>query len=293
MADSQQTPQDQQEKQTVRKLTIVVGILLAAAALFGFLAYRMASRNTDDQQTISNAECEHVGEDLCRFFASWQETGAYTLDATSTRNNQTTEYTLRNDAEGNFRLEVSGDNAHEVIAVDNTVYTSSDSTWHEQQVEEGRVDEYRMENALQFSEPSSEDEAAAYTAAGTEACGDLTCFKYRIAEDGTTRHIWFDNEDYRLRRVTATNEDFTYDASVSYGDVANITAPPNPVALSDDQHIPPGSTEPQQRPQNAANDEDGTVNGDADTADLPATGDQVDPEEYRQWLEQRRANQQP
>lgn len=295
----EQTEQQPRDPRATRKLILIVVILLASALLFGVLAYRMAvggdDADRDRQQALSSAECEHIeDEDLCKFFAGWTLTRQYTVEASSTRDDQTTEYVLENDAENDFRLTATGDTSYELKAIGSTIYTRTNDTWSEQTVDEADVDSYRMENQFTFSEPANEAEAALYAEDGTEACGDLTCLKYRVAlSDGDTMHIWFDNEEYRLQRATVDSESYTYEAAFSYGDIEEVTAPSEPTVLPDDEYIPPGSTEPEPRPE-PTNDSEQAGNGNGQvqggSTTLPASGDQVDPEEYRKWREQRESN---
>lgn len=269
----------------VRRITILVMSLLLVSAVLAVVAWRMSGDDIDPdiRQVLDNANCEFVeDDDLCKFFASWNAAGSHTIDATENTEDSTVTQVLKVD-NGSFQLETSGDESGETIAVGNTVYIrGDDDTWYEQTVDDDRVDEYKQSNDFDFVEPNSQDEANAvqYTRSSTETCGERTCFTYQVeglSDQGTMR-IWFDDQEYRLRQVRVVgSEGYSYDASVSYGDV-EIEVPDETTVLAEGQTIPPGQTSPTQ----------GEVQGDSNNNDnLPATGDQFDPEEYRQWLESR------
>lgn len=269
------------------RLGVLVFSLVLLAVILALVVWRMSGDDIDPelQQAIDNAECSHIeDEDLCKFFASWGVSDHYTLTATKEADGATTVIDLRQQNDS-FHLEAAGDEPAETIAIGSTVYVrGDDGTWYEQTVDNGQVNSYKLDSDLTFDEPTSsaESQARTYTRTGTETCGDLTCFTYSVEGndiDGSKR-IWFDDKEYRLRRVKVTNDHGTYDASVSYDETENIQAPPEPVALDESQRVPPGQSSPE-----GSNNQD-RVQG--ESSDLPVTGDQFNEEEYRQWLKQRR-----
>ncbi len=66
-----------------------------------------------------------------------------------------------------------------------------------------------------------------YHPEGTELCGGLTCYKYRISaadETSITSYIWFDDTDFLLRRHMTISEGVTTTNQFDYRTVS-ITAP--------------------------------------------------------------------
>lgn len=276
------------QRGAVSRITVLVLSLLLIAGVLAVVAWRMSNNDIDSelQETLDNASCEFVeDENLCKFLVSWNARGDHTIDATKSTEDSTVTYVLRAE-DGAFHLETSGDESGETIGIGSTVYTrSDDGTWYEQTVD--NINEYKLDNNFDFVEPTSQEEAdgVQYTRGSTETCGDRTCLTYQVegvSGNGSTMRIWFDDQEYRLRQVRITGDTgYTYDASISYGNV-DIQAPAETTALAEGQTIPPGQTSPTS----------GEVQGESDNSEsLPATGDQFDPEEYRQWLEQRQATQ--
>lgn len=265
------------QRGAINRIVMLVASLILVAAALGIVAWRMSQDQIDPEikQVLDNAECEFVDDaDLCKFFASWDAAGEYTINATKNAAQSTTTFILEAESDA-FRLEASEDESGETIAIGNTIYTlSEDGTWYEQTVEAEKVDEYRQDNNFGLTEPSSQEEvdAVSYTRGSTETCGERTCITYQVEglSDKDEMRIWFDDQEYRLRRAIVTGDNgYSYDASVNYGEVS-VEAPAQTTVLGENQTIPPGQTQPTQQ---------GHV--------LPATGDQFDPEEYQKWLEQR------
>jgi outer membrane lipoprotein-sorting protein len=73
----------------------------------------------------------------------------------------------------------------------------------------------------------TESGTTSYKAAGKEACGSLTCYKYQVTDtksSGSTQYFWFDNKDYMMRRLSVKDSSGTNDMTFSYKAV-NITVP--------------------------------------------------------------------
>lgn len=273
--------QQLRQKGVISKITVLVLVLLAAAAVLAVLTYRLATRDDIDpalREALDNASCEHLADqELCKFFAVWKAGSGYTASAAAVKDGTEKTYTLKNDGQG-FSLSAGGETDYDVVAKDRTVYVrEAKGAWYQQTVEAREMDDYREDGgAFNFSEPDSEEAADAYLAKGTEDCGELTCRHYTVESEGGTKDIWFDDKEYRLRRVTVERGNYSYDASVGYEDVS-IDTPRESVIVAEGQQIAPGETKPQVLGSDTSDD----------SGNLPNTGDVIDPEEYRLWLEQR------
>lgn len=65
-----------------------------------------------------------------------------------------------------------------------------------------------------------------YTKIGSEACGNLKCYKYQVKDPDTPgdNFLWFDTKDYLLRRITLKDQSSSTDMTITYATV-NITEP--------------------------------------------------------------------
>lgn len=280
--------QGQQESGVASKIVLIVITLLVCAGVLGVIAFRMANNNIDPtvKKAIENAECAHVDENVCKFFASSSVSNQYVLQATEQKNDTSITHELRAQDKDTFELTVTSDGSkRQTLAIGEHVLIKADDdeTWRQQTIPdaENRI-KYREIHTFDFlAKPESEAAAAAFVQAGEEACGELTCFRYQYKDgDDTTTYFWFDNQEYRLRRVLTTGDSYSYDAQVRYESVA-VSRPENVSTLERGMYIPPGKTEPESRVAGSSTE------GGSSEQTLPNTGDSFDPEEYRLWLQQR------
>lgn len=212
-------------------LLIVIAIVVVVAGGAGYYVYNK-QKNKDTTNTspdvteVIEAVCKTVDGDVCKFMAAWKEQGYYTINSTSTDDGVTSTSTMQIQGD-NFHITAGGDAAYEAIKIGDTMYVKdfSDNAWWKQTLSSGEdastPASYDNTNYT-FEEPSAaipEAQRTAYEKIGTEACGDLTCLKYQIIDptDTTTiNYIWFDNQDYQLRRMQTTSVDGTYDIVFDY-----------------------------------------------------------------------------
>ena len=57
-----------------------------------------------------------------------------------------------------------------------------------------------------------EKDDTVYEKQGKEACGDRTCFKYKVTEPGSTdvSYWWFDDRDYAMRKMRTESKNGAY-----------------------------------------------------------------------------------
>ena len=238
-----------------------IGLILGVVvlAVVGFAGWWVYSKNhsptnaadTALREAIKNAKCDYDDKDLCKFFTSFKAQKYYSVTATTKGGDQNGQTS---------KIETEGDNSHvtitggsvpyEVITLGKTIYTKGgDGTWWKQTVTSNDSSSTTTETkAPTFTEPTKEADSSAptYVKIGKEACGKLTCFKYQETTPGSksTTYLWFDDEDYQMRRFQSTDEaGVAYDATYSY-DKVSVTAPSPTKELGPNQYIVPGQNEP-------------------------------------------------
>lgn len=249
---------------------ILVVVVLLLAGFIGWLVWRSNSEDSPAQDAIKNAECAYDDQDLCKFFVAWKAQDGYEYKATSTQNGKESKTTTKIEGSDKLYMKLEGDVDYEIIQINNILYTkASDGTWWKQALPESEANKYKEQSNVDLTEPNPNNGAQqiTYRKVGKEKCGDLTCFKYQVADPGnvtTTTFIWFDDKNYQLRRMQTTSGTYTMDATYSYNNVS--VAIPSPVKdLGTNQYLVPGQSEP---------------------TTLPSTGDNPTEEELQQLLQQ-------
>lgn len=266
---------DTNERGLAYSTVVLIIVALMAAGFVGWVVYSRSNPDKADtglQRALDKADCKNVSDnDLCKFFTSWKASSQYTVSATSRSGSDTTSYNVRHKSDDTFYLKATGAKAYETVVVDDTLYTRTDGgSWYKQPVEaDTDLSTYKADNALNFTEPTSQNGTqVTYTKIGKESCSERTCFKYQVSDPskpGTIQYIWFDDEEYRLRRMQANKDNYSYDANISFANVS-VTPPTEFTPVVAGESITPGESQP---------------------TGLPATGDTYDTPEYQLWLEQR------
>jgi outer membrane lipoprotein-sorting protein len=255
-------------------IIIAIVVLVAVGGTGWWVMNRDKNKNAADttiQDAIENAKCTYDDEDLCKFFTGWKAQDSYTVTSVSEAEGQKSTFVMQVDGK-KTHLKMDGALAYEVITIDGTTYTKAGDTWWKQTSPNETAKQYEAQTSVDFEEPASdttaEPDKTSYNKLGKEKCGNFNCFKYEVVnptDTGTKSFLWFDDEDYQLRRTLTTSGTTTYDATYSYEKVSvNV---PSPVKdLGPDQYIVPGQNEP---------------------ISLPSAGDGMpSPEELQQLLEQ-------
>lgn len=231
-----------------RGIAHIVEIIIIAVIILGvggFIAWRMLSTqpsndsaaNSQLQQAIANAKCEYDDKDLCKFMSSYKINVDYKVVSTLVSGDSTTTMTMESADQGKRTHQTSSFNGkpYETIVIGDVTYTKdfNDGKWWKQTKTTAQTDPappVTEDFAPDFTDPNelnNEGVKVEYKKIGTEACGDKTCFKYQIVDPSVTdqtQYLWFDNQDYQLRRMLTTAPDSSSDFSFSYENVT-ITEP--------------------------------------------------------------------
>ena len=135
---------------------------------------------------------------------------------------------------GSFHLTTGGPSPIDMITIGNTIYAKdfSDNAWWEQQTGDDPQSQVSSVDlppvpadlAAQFAQKDSTN----YESLGQEACGNLTCHKYRETDPdfgpGWTRTFWFDTKDLLLRKEQVGLPGEAAPTEYSYDNI-NITKP--------------------------------------------------------------------
>lgn len=246
---------------------IVAVLVVVAAGAGGWYVYNKNQNKPSNsldasvQEAIKNAKCEYDDKDLCKFFSGWKAQQAHTYTSTTTQaDGAKTTSLVKSENSSKFYMKLDGATSYEIIQIGDVTYTrAADGTWWKQTLPKTDVDKYKAQAQTDLEEPATDTSnnsgsKVQYKKIGKEKCGDATCFKYQTIDPSdtkTTSYLWFDDQDYQLRRMQTTSSDHTWDSTYTYEKVS-VTAPTPVKELQPDQYLVPGQSEP---------------------ATLPATGD--------------------
>jgi Tfp pilus assembly protein PilV len=243
-------------------IILIVGlvVIVGVAGLVGMQV--MKRSNSSLTGTVSNeiakkiakADCEYDDKDLCKFFVSWKEHKQYRMTSTTTGEDAgTSVYETDNDKN---RMVMSGAFKYEVITQGLTTYTKdfNDGKWWKQTYKETQktpTDDVELD----FEEPKAEEakDQTTYKKLGTEACGNLTCFKYEVVDPKNTEtkeFMWFDNKDYQLRKTRSEGPEGVMEGTFEYNNI-KVDIPTDVKELGANQYINPTTGEPVTMPSEA------------------------------------------
>lgn len=215
---------------------VLLGILLLAVCIGA--AYTSVSR-IKQMQNAANAgtyeACQQFIEDnlLCRFASAHEQDGSqnYTITSTTTNGDVTEVSTIEvTHADKMKSVTLAGLKEIEAyIVIDETTYVKdyADNVWAKYADPDFTPSQHSIQ--YDFSNAYSEDVIEFrdyYKNVGTEPCGELKCHKYEVRypdDDGVT-YLWFDTDNFLLRRLLSNNPDSTTNNQFTYGSVI-IEAP--------------------------------------------------------------------
>ena len=256
----------QQHKESGAAHIAAIAIIIVIAGA-GFAGWWVWHKNQDKNKVVNsaqqavadalkNAKCTYSDADLCKAFESMKLHESYALTSTSKESDGTTSTSvIEVDGANKSHIKISGATSYETIFINDTLYTKAGDTWYKQTVPQSDASKYKDSTTSSLPQPaaSSTDttaDTAVYTKVGKEACGNLTCFHYKVTEtDGTVTNIWFDDQDYQIRRIQ-TEGDTPFDATFTYDNV-KVSAPSPVKDLQPGQYIVPGQSEPVSVPSGA------------------------------------------
>lgn len=223
----------------VAHLAIIVVVLVLAVAGG---AYYMVKQNSgtskvtsqlSEEAKVANAACvdAYGDEDFCAFVSNWSMSGESKMTLTNSEDGSVT--TIETDKDGNTRMSSSqnGEESYAAITIGNSSYVKNveANNWMKYTSEPDTpstnpVPDFSDEIAI---DPEVKPDTSTVTAEGKEACGNLTCFKYKVSDTTTPDEFatfWFDDKDYKLRKMETTSSEGTVVWTVEY-EVAPITEP--------------------------------------------------------------------
>ncbi len=225
---------------------VIILVLLLGIAGAGYYVLNRNKDKSDNGTTVRNtaaqSECEkHFNDkDFCRFASSWTYGGEQKMTIRSSDVNSVT--VMETDGNGNTRMVTTRDGAEEsgFISIGNTSYMKNveDGSWMKStsDTSEDILSDPSEEIGMDFDfESEAAKDTTTLTKDGKEACGNLTCFKYTITDSSAPDEVttlWFDDSEYRLRRIGVTSSAGSSDITFEY-QVAPITEPSPVVDMPD------------------------------------------------------------
>lgn len=210
-----------------------------------------ATRRVNNTNRLANMEtveaCKNFVDDetLCKFAASNEVNSSkpqvMTITETSDTSTAITVIELESATKNKSTSHENGVEVDASIVIEDSSYVKDyqDSVWAHY-----KDPNYQATDNLvkyDFTTETSTDVAEFrnnYHAEGKEACGELTCYKYRIDDNQSTQtaegtndqttqattYLWFDDQDFILRRITVTDSSSTVNTLFEYKEV-KIEAP--------------------------------------------------------------------
>lgn len=189
------------------KLKIFLFLIVLAAA--GFAGWYFFIREPAKEETAAEEEkipCRSDDETLCTFIQSWDSPEKYRFIVEETSAGVTTTSTYEYDFGEPAKIHATLGNGQETITIGDTLYTKSGDVWTRQVIGTNQTD--NQSASADDEEDTADDlkpiEPDHYKQAGTEPCGDLTCYKYQVFDPenpDTTQFVWFDDQEFKLRQL--------------------------------------------------------------------------------------------
>lgn len=228
---------DQRGFEPVMLIVIVVVLLVLVGGGYYFFTKQKDSDNTGALDSAASKELRDAcnkaydDKDFCRFASNWSFGGEMKMTVTSPEDETVTVF--ETDGNGNTRMSSTqgGSEQYASITIGQTTYikNTDEGNWMKYEAQEtdspvGSLDD--IKDDFSFDEEVTKD-TTRISGQGKEACGNLTCFKYSMTDSsapGEETIVWFDDKDYRLRRMTSTSSDGFSEMTFEY-EVADISAP--------------------------------------------------------------------
>ncbi|MBP9719381.1 MAG: hypothetical protein KBD46_02845 [Candidatus Levybacteria bacterium] len=226
-------PQKKQKPVAFILLVCMVLIIVIATGIF-----LMKSNITPQKiDTVKKSDCQY-DKPVCDFLSKLNTknavySGPITTTITITKPNkppQTDHVVFQTDAKNNLHITSAKNDKtnNEVVMIGNTLYMKnlSSGVWQEQNSLNAAMFSNFREKAL--NQVKKTDANTTYTYIGTENCASLSCLKYQVTTPSmgkATEYVFFDNQDYLLRKFLNTAADkTTTEATFSYTPLS-ITPP--------------------------------------------------------------------
>lgn len=250
----------QQDQRGFATIIVVIAVVVVLLGGVGYVAWNQFGKQAVADVTMDAAtraakdECEKKNDkDICRFVTNWKKNDKYRITSVSGSGNKSV---ITIDGK-KTHMASSGELTAEIISIDNTTYTKAGGVWYKQTTKTPEQNPGKQ-SEVEFKEPADEGEAptedkTTYKKLAKEACGKLQCFKYEVVNPDNAdskEFIWFDDQDYKLRKSVTQSPDSKSEQTFDYDNVS--VAVPSPVKeLAADEYLMPGTTEPVKFPSAA------------------------------------------
>jgi|SRR3989344_697602 len=209
-----------------------LALLVAAVIIVGGGAYLI----TKDEGTVSvNKELQSKcttqvnDETFCKFAGAFGNAGDFKVNVSSNDQSGASTIELASDSKGNSSMVIKKDGQEQgnVIVFNGVTYLKdyTDGQWFKFSSTDTNKPEV-LDLKKEFAKGDFKGDAGQtlqYKQIGTEACGNLTCFKYQVIDPNKPNEegfVWFDTKDYLLRRVSGKSDGDTTDMNLTYTKVS-------------------------------------------------------------------------
>ena len=207
-------------------------VLLAAVVVVGggiYIATKDKGAVSVNKELQSKCSTQVNDETFCKFAGAFGNAGDFKVSVNSNDQSGASVIELASDSKGNSSMVVKQDGQEQgsVVVFNGVTYLkdSTDGQWFKFSSTDANKPEV-LDLKKEFAKGDFKGDAGQtlqYKNVGTEACGNLTCFKYQVIDPNKPNEegfLWFDNKDYLLRRVTAKNDGSTTDMNLTYTKVS-------------------------------------------------------------------------
>lgn len=229
------------------KLIIILIIAIVIVLAGGVFAYGKFVKKANSiteilNPTKYNPNCKYNDPDLCKFINNWKDVKNLAMNTVTTdKGGKKSTWILKMSGDTTSQMISSseGKEDYNVITIGDTSYTKdyTDNKWFKYTYKKDQSSELVTEESkIQFDDKADNvEDKTTYKKIGTEACGDLTCFKYQVVDPAMvdlTEYIYFDNKEYTLRKTRDEGKD---------GSVSESTLDYSKVTISEPSPIKEGS----------------------------------------------------
>lgn len=226
---------------------LLVLLILVVLAVMGGAGWYVYNRQKDSGSSVLdtalsstevkqlNTECnkQYDDEDLCKFLSTWTVNDNYQSTFTTVSDGESSTFAYTVDGTSTHTvMSLNGVESYNVITIGDTTYTynqSNDSWWKETAApaDDTTVSSEDFKFDTGIADEAVVDNTMKYEFVAKEACGKLTCFKYKLTDTAnltSTSTLWFDVEDYLLRKWISEDVNGTTEMNYSYEDIS-VDAP--------------------------------------------------------------------
>lgn len=229
-------------KNRVVWLVIVILIVIGGGI---WLANKDSSPNVSMNKELYDKCMADVNDKtFCTFAGAFGNVSAYKVEATSTSDSGTSTIEMSSDSKNNSQMVIkqNGQEQANVVSYNGSTYSKdyTDGKWFKYPAGDANAPQ-TTDLKKEFAKGDFKNDKGQkidYVNSGTEACGDLTCYKYQVKDPALPEqqgYVWFDNKDYLMRKLTIKDSKSDTVMLVSYPTVT--IAEPSPT-----KEVPAGTT---------------------------------------------------